>query len=344
VTVEDFVNSSPPLVSVVVVNYNGMEVIEPCLRSVFSQEYRPIEVIVVDNGSTDGSVEFIRHNFSSTHLIVNSGNLGFAGGNNAGVAAASGDYVVLLNNDTVVQRLWLASLVEMMQQPGVGVVTSKVITDGVPAAFYEMNGTLNYLGYNIMRQFRDLSQIFFAGGASLIFRRNIVGQPFLSEYFLYHEDVYLSWRMRLLGYDVCMAQHSVVHHRGSVAAQRQPSRLITFYQERNRLLNCLLFYEFRTLARLVPLFMTDAFAKLLLSLVRRRKSTAGIVRAYWWCVTHMDWIRSERCKHQSVRTIPDGAIMGLMSAHVLDSESMFAHLVNRVARTYAKAVGLAYHG
>ena len=253
--------TSLPLVSVIIVNYNGLTLLDECLKSVFATDYRPLEVLLVDNGSTDGSVAFVRSRFPEVRLLAQERNLGFAGGNNRGVEAATGEYVVLLNTDTRVDPGWVNALLELLEDPGVAVVTSRVVTEGVPDRYYTKNGSVNFLGYNIMRVFNDLSLVFFAGGASLMFRRQIVGRPFLDEYFLYHEDVYLSWRMRLAGYKIRMAQGSSVFHLGSVTASRQASDFVTFYQERNRLLNGLLLYEFSTLVRLLPLFVADGVVK-----------------------------------------------------------------------------------
>ncbi len=330
-------------VSVIIVNYNGASVLQHCLESVFGQPYRPLEVIVIDNGSADQSVEMVRTRFPDVRLVLNETNKGFAEANNQGVALASGERIVLLNNDTVVDQDWLTRLVEAADYSGVGVVTSKVVTEGVPTAYYEMNGTVNYLGYNIMREFRDLSEVFFAGGASLMFSRADVGMPFLPEYFLYHEDVFLSWRMRLRGFSVRMEQKSLVHHVGSATTRRQPSRFVTFYQERNRLLNCLLFYERRTLVRLLPLFAADACMKVLLSLFAGRKSPVGIFQAYWWCACHTGWIRNERRRLQHERRVPDRDILRMMSHRLVDADGFVARIVNGFGRIYANAVGLEYH-
>jgi len=329
-----------PLVSIVIVNYNGAGVLGVCLRSVEAQPYRPIEVILVDNASTDGSADEAALAHPEMRLIRNRTNMGFATANNQGVAAASGEYVVLLNNDTEVQEGWIPGLLGMLAEPDVGVVTSRVVTDGVPAEFYAMNGTINFLGYNIMRRFADLSRVFFAGGASLMFRRSEVGAPFPDEYFLYHEDVYLSWRLRLQGRDVRMAQDSVVLHRGSATTKRQPGPLVTFFQERNRLLNVLLLFELRTLVLLIPYLIADAAAKLTMSIARGRKSPAGIVRAYVWVATHTGWVCRRRSDIRALRTVGDHEILQLMSSRVIDADGGLARLVNGLSDMYARITGL----
>jgi GT2 family glycosyltransferase len=337
------VTTSPPLVSVIIVNYNGVALLNDCLTSVFATDYRPLEVILVDNGSTDGSAAFVRSRFPEVRLLVQEKNLGFAGGNNRGVESSTGEYLVLLNTDTRVEPGWVKALLELLQDPGVAVVTSRVVTEGVPDRYYTKNGSLNFLGYNIMRVFDDLSLVFFAGGASLMFRKHIVGRPFLDEYFLYHEDVYLSWRMRLAGYQIRMAQASSVHHIGSVTASHQASGLVTFYQERNRLLNALLLYEFLTLLRLFPLFVVDGMVKLALSIVAGRKSPAGILRAYVWCLTHVRWILSQRRVHQAMRTVRDREILSWMSPRLLEHDGPLASTVNRFALLYARLMRLSFY-
>jgi GT2 family glycosyltransferase len=331
------------LVSIVIVNYNGEEILGPCLDSVYAQSYRPIEVIVVDNASRDESARIIKDKFPAVRIILSEKNIGFAAGNNRGVVEAKGEYVVLLNNDTTVEADWLPALIEMFKRPNVSAVTSKVVTEGVPSKFYEKNGTINYLGYNIMNEFADLSQVFFAGGASLMFRRDEIGQPFLDEYFLYHEDVFLSWKLRLRGKSVAMAQQSIVHHKGSVTVRQQASGFVAFYQERNRLLNALLFFEARTLLLLIPYFITDGVAKLLLSVVSQRKSFVGIIRAYWWVLAHAGWIKRERVQLQSHRAASDREIMSVMSCKMIGGDSAPARLVNSISMLYARIVGLACH-
>ena len=335
--------SQREMVSVVIVNFNGEGMLRPCLESVFAQPYRPLDVIVVDNASTDGSAEMVRRDFPGVRLICNDVNRGFAEANNQGVALASADRIVLLNNDTVVEENWLTGLLETACHPGVGVVASRVVTEGIPSAFYEMNGTVNYLGYNIMRTFRDLSMVFFAGGASLTFAKHDVGLPFLPEYFLYHEDSFLSWRMRLRGFQVRMAQQSHVRHVGSATTRRQPSAFVTFYQERNRLLNALLFYELRTLMLLFPFFAADALAKGMTALFGKGKSLPGLLRAYSWIVAHPGWISTQRKALQQERKVDDREIMRWMSSKVLQGEDTLASTVNAISSAYARIVGLAFY-
>jgi GT2 family glycosyltransferase len=336
-------HAASPLVSIVLVNYNGRDFLEPCLHSLLDQTYQPIEIILVDNGSTDGSVEFVQTRFPSVRIVESERNLGFAEGNNAGFAQANGEYVALLNNDTVVEENWLSTLVDRIRNGDLALVCSQVITDGVPGEFYSMNGTLNYLGHNIMRHFRDLTQVFYASAASLLVRRDIVNELFPDEYFLYQEDVYLSWKLRLLGHRIAMVPESRVHHRGSQSTKRETRELVGYYQERNRILNCLIFYQMSTLLRLVPYFVFDLVAKLAMALVGRGKPLKAIVRAHTWPITHAGWVRDQRRDIQTTRTRPDRSVLSLMSEKVLDSQSFLSCVPNGISSAYASVVRLKRH-
>ncbi len=333
-----------PLVSIVIVNYNGRELLRDCLKSVFAQTCEQFEVIVVDNGSTDDSVGMLRHDFPAVRLLDQRGNIGYAAANNRGVEAARGDFVALLNNDTVVDPSWLSALLEGAEKQALDIAASQVITEGVPPEYYQRNGTLNYLGYNIMEVFSDKTQIFYASGAALLFPRALVDAPFPDEYFLYHEDVFFSWKSRLMGKKIGMVPGSIVRHRGSATVKRQSSSLITQYQVRNRLLNILLLYEFSTLIRLLPYLAFDVIALLLRALIGRRFSLPGVIRALWWMLVHPGWILRQRNSCQESRTVADRQVMQWMSSDVLQGGTRASRAINGLSRGYATLVGLARYG
>src|SRR5512135_3455501 len=129
-----------PLASIVILNWNGKPYLEACLDSVLHQCDGKYEVLLVDNGSTDGSSAYVREKYPSVRVIDAGSNLGFAGGNNLGVRSAAANIVVLLNNDSVVQPGWLLALRTAMDDPAAVLVSSRVVTQGIPAQYYERNG------------------------------------------------------------------------------------------------------------------------------------------------------------------------------------------------------------
>lgn len=119
------------IVSIIIVNYNGKHLLEECLKSIFELHFpkNKLEIIVVDNNSQDNSVSFIKKNYPNIILVEAKDNTGFTGGNNLGLEKASGDYVILLNNDTSVEKNWLNELIKASKDPKVGIVTSKLLYD-----------------------------------------------------------------------------------------------------------------------------------------------------------------------------------------------------------------------
>jgi GT2 family glycosyltransferase len=329
-----------PFCSVVIVNYNGKHLLHDCLTAVLSQVYDRFEVIVVDNASTDGSAAYLESNFPAVRLIRSRANAGFAGGNNEGVRHALGDLIVLLNNDAVVAEGWLQGLVDAVAPSTVAVAGSLIRTEGIPEKYYEKNGSVNFLGHNIMRKFDRPENTFFAGGASLIFRRDILGMPFDDEYFLYLEDVYLSLRARFLGWNVMQTSSSVVRHRGSDTTRKQQASLMTMYQERNRLLTMVLFFSTATLLKLTPLFAANYFAKLAASLFMRRYSFTGLLRAYLWLIIHPARIARKRRALRATLRVPEGEVTTWMTSDLTNGESASGKAINACAHLYFRLAGI----
>lgn len=332
-------DSFPP-VSVIILNYNGKEYLAGCLDSILAQEYPTFEVIVVDNASRDGSVEFLREKYPKVPLIVNEENLGFAQGNNVGVDDARHDLIVLVNNDVVVEAGWLRALVEAVFEPNVAIASSLVRTVGIPDLFYERNGTVNLLGHNVMLAFEDPRDLFSCTGCSLIFRRSEFGHPFDGDYFAYAEDVYFGLRARFAGRRVRHTNDSRLLHLGGGTARKQRSSFISFYQERNRLLNDLLFFDLWTRVRLWPYFFLNAFMKVGYGLLRARKGLPGVLRAYWWLMTHPRVIAAKRAKLAEFKKVPDSEVLRYMSCKIIDSESLPARMLNKCSELYCRVVGL----
>ena len=202
-----------PLVSVIILNWNGMKLIEKCLDSVFLSDYFNIEVIVSDNGSVDRSNELIKKKYPRVTLIENKRNLGFCEGNNVGIECSKGEIVILLNNDTIVDKDWIKEIVGIAENPKVGIIgcvlysadTSIVETSGFGA---------HASGRNIfshIKESRCSSQAFddvdYVSGAALAVKRSVLDQiglliPF---FFAYGEDMDLCFRAREVGYRVVIA-------------------------------------------------------------------------------------------------------------------------------------------
>jgi GT2 family glycosyltransferase len=327
-------------VSVIIVNFNGKHLLASCLGSVAGQRFDSFEVLLVDNGSTDGSSEFVRENFPGVRLIASATNLGFAGGNNLGVEHARGELIVLLNNDTIVEEGWLEGLVAAVKPEGVAIAGSLVITDGIPSAYYERNGSINFLGHNIMRIFTHPENLFYAGGASLIYKKSILGRPFDPTYFAYGEDVYLGLRARRMGLRIVHTNASRVRHFGGGTAGHNPSRRLKMLQERNRLLNLFLFFSVWTIVRTLPYILANLLARLAGGLLSRRHSAFASMQAYLWIVCNIPLIGAKRKQLAPDFRVDDDAVLSWMTAKVTQGESAIGRVLNAIALTYCRLVGL----
>jgi GT2 family glycosyltransferase len=216
--------------SVVVPNLNGAHFLEPCLTAVAQQTLRPSQVLVVDNGSTDASVELVRELFPEARLVTFSENRGFAAAMNAGIAETTADLVAFLNNDAVAEPTWLEELAACVaRHPEAAAATSKLLAhepgrldgagDGLTRSF------LPYVrghGQPDDGRFADEVEVFGASGAAALWRAPVLRElgGFDERFFAYYEDVDLSFRARLRGYEIWYAPRSVVRHtRGGTAGQ-----------------------------------------------------------------------------------------------------------------------------
>jgi len=313
------------------------------------------EVILVDNASSDGSVELVARNFPGVVLVRNDRNEGFAGGANAGVRAAGTNTVVLVNNDAVPAECWLEELLLALEPEDVAIAASVIDEARYPAAYALGTGTISVIGHPIPNVLPDSASPFYATGTSLAFKRDLFPTPFEPLFFAYYEDALLSWRARLRGYRVVRAIGSRVSHVGGATARRQPDQMV-FHWERNKLLMLLLCYERGTVLRLIPLYVFDGMARLAedLWLVARRHPSqpsgwSGLVRRYGivlrallWLVSHIREVASRRAVVQGERTIPDSAITPLLSGKIFDDHvPTTGHAIaNAVALLYCRFAGV----
>lgn len=213
-----------PLVSILIVNYNGSEVLTPCLSSLEKSSYPNFEVIVVDNGSTDNSVQMIKKDHKKVILVEAGKNLGFASGNNLALESAKGKYVVLLNGDTEVKPDWLSKLVDFAEshEDG-GVFTPKILFFGNKDTVNSAGGLCDIYGFSPLRgtfekdngQYDKEETVFYAHGAAMMIRKDIIDKiGFLDDsYFIYHEELDFCWRTWIFGYKVYYISKSVVYHK-----------------------------------------------------------------------------------------------------------------------------------
>lgn len=326
--------------SILVLNYNGIDLLEVCLDSILAQDYESFEVVFIDNASSDGSAAFVRERYPSVRVLENAANLGFAEGNNVGFRATSNELVVLVNNDVKVEPGWLAELVKAVEPEGVAAAESLIITEGIPNRYYYRNGTINFMGRNIMLAFDDPSDTFACSGCSVIFKRSLVGEPYDGDYFAYSEDMYFGFRIRAMGLRQVHTNASRLYHFGGQTAGKIKSSFICFVQERNRLLNLELFLSTWTRFRLLPFYALNMLVKLGVGLVSKRYSFSGFLRAYVWLVMNRSLIHAKRRALLAERKVPESDLIAVLSGKVTNGEGHFGKLANFLSLGYCRVVGL----
>jgi GT2 family glycosyltransferase len=234
------------MISVVIVNWNGANHLAECLGSLLNQSVRgDVEVIVVDNASTDSSAELLTRFEGEVRVIQNESNLGFAAGCNRGIRASRGEFVALLNNDTVVESNWLGELRRVMDQdPKVGSAASKVMSyydrqviDNVGHVLFADGLTRGRGRGEIDRgQFDRQEEVFCPSGCAALLRRTLLDDVGLLDerFFAYCEDADLGFRARLRGWRCVYVPTAVVYHKYSASSDKFSS-FKALHVERNRL-------------------------------------------------------------------------------------------------------------
>ncbi|MDP9288015.1 MAG: glycosyltransferase family 2 protein [Thermoproteota archaeon] len=322
---------SSALVSVIVLNYNGKKYIEQCIESVLKSDYGNLEILIVDNNSTDDSIDIAETKFKDTRLkiIRSDKNLGFATGNNLGAMHAKGDYIVLLNIDTMVNSKWLKEIISVMESDlSVGVAQPKLLSLDDPSTFDSVGDYVDFFGNSFRRggdwleedhgQYDTIHNIFSARGAALITRKAIVDAIglFDDDYFLDFEDIDFCWRVKLWGKRVVLIPSSVVYHKGS-GISSQDEGIKGMHPAKNLLMTMIKNYDRTHMIAYVLIphvisFFTGLF--LLEQLLMRRNNKLRRIRdrvsAYVWLVRNIRKLQAKRKYVQTkLRKMPDSEIM-----------------------------------
>ena len=289
---------SAPRVSIIIVSWNALPLLKQCLPSVVATDYPNLEIILADNASTDGSAEWVRSAFPSVKVVRHPENWLFCRGNNAALPHASGEYVMLLNNDVEVPPGWLRPLVRSMENhPMAGAIQPKLLQYDDRTRFEYAGGAGGYLdrfGYPFTRgrvfftmeddhgQYDDPRDIFWATGAAILLRRSALEEvETLDERFEMHmEEIDLCWRLHRAGYRVLAEPASTVYHIGG-GSLPQGSPRKAYYNFRNSLLMLYKNLPPAEWRKVFPVRIAlDGLAAVRALASGRPKEAAAILRAY----------------------------------------------------------------
>ena len=234
--------SETPLVSIIIVNWNGRSLLDDCLSALAVQTYQNFEVIFVDNGSRDDSLAFVRGKYPQVRILALESNRGFTGGNIAGYMTAKGDHVVLLNNDACLCERWLEHMVAMLaSDPRIGFCSSKIIVAGTSLIdsvgdCFTTAFTGTKIGEGEEESLYAVARLVpGACAAAVIYRRKMLDEiGFLDDdFFLNHEDTDLNMRAWLAGWLCMFVPEAVAYHKVSASIGALSDKSVYYFARNN---------------------------------------------------------------------------------------------------------------
>jgi len=315
------------LVSIIIVNYNGKKYLKKCLKSLERIDYDNYEIILVDNNSTDDSIEFVKNTYPSIIIIKLEKNYGFAEPNNIGAKNAKGNFLLFLNNDTEVTPNFVTELVKAAKTDKQIAICQSLLLK--PSGEIDSSGDfLDTLGraYSSKIKPKSIKEILSARGASMLVKRNIFENlgGFDKEYFASFEDVDLGWRSWIAGYKVIVVPSSIVYHSGGQTI-KELSSVMSFHGVKNTLLLRLVNFEFSyAIKSTLMLFFVSLMRKLFgISVVKDPEqgpplpSFKIIMRGILWILKNSKYVLAKRKEVNShrVSTTDDLIEKGLVTKY-----------------------------
>ncbi len=315
--------SRAPVASVIILNWNGKKFLRTCLSSLCRIRDPRIEIIVVDNNSSDDSVLYMRKNFPRVKVIASSKNNGFAGGNNIGSRASAGRYLLFLNNDTKVTKDFLTPMIEACERdPLIGCVQPEMRVMAHPdlldeaGAYLTMSGFLYHYGYRKEYQlpmYRQRRVVFSAKGACMLIPKKAFDRVggFDDDFFIFFEETDLCHRLWLAGYKVIYQPDSYIYHvAGGDTTDTYNYERRVYLTFKN--MNCSYLKNFGTLylATIYPVFVCFQIGVLCYFLLSLRLDVVkAILRGWWWNFMNMSsTLRKRNIIQHEVRVTTDRVI------------------------------------
>jgi len=313
-----------PKISVIIVSYNGKTLLDKCLESLFKVNYDNFEVILVDNNSTDETIDFITKNYPSVILIKLDSNKGFAEPNNIGAKIAKGEHLLFLNNDTIVTPTFISELVKVIENDTKVAICQSLLLklDGSVDSSGDFIDTLGIV-YNSKTKTNEIREISSARGASMLVRSSIFKKldGFDEKFFVSFEDVDLGWRTWILGYRVFLVPKSIVYHLGGTTIKKiksdiafhgfknQLSMKITNFEPVLAMKNMIKFFIIYGIRELKIWFDYKTHGKTKLSSTKYENNIASspsfkiIFNSIWWIICNQKYLIQKQRKVNSTRKV-----------------------------------------
>ena len=321
-------NKHLPLVSILVLNYNGKEYLQACYDSLLAGDYPAVEIVLVDNKSTDDSIDFTQKKYPQVKIIQTGSNAGYSRAYNLALKECSGKYAVLLNNDVEVVQNWLEPLVRIAEQDeNIGALQPKILSL-IDEGYFEYAGAsggfMDKYGYPFLRgrlffttekdhgQYDDESEVFWTSGAAMFVRVAALQKSRdLDEDFVHHmEEIDLCWRLHLAGYKLMVIPSSVIYHYAG-ATIKPDSFMKLYWNHRNNIIMLIKNLERKNMFSVLSVRIMLDFINVFFAAFVRFNFTHSyaIIKAYLWLIFHPGMIWRKRRQVQNLRTVSDDQIM-----------------------------------
>lgn len=336
-----------PLVSMIVINFNGGEVWKDCLRTLEKISYPNWELILIDNGSADGSdhlVEDFKLGLKNYIFIHNEINLGFAYPNNQGFEKSKGKYILLLNNDTKVPPDFLTKMVIRMEKdPGIGAMQPKILLSDMEGyldnagTFINKLGLLDHWGFmkEDSKEYNRARNIFSAKGACLLTRRDIIQKIglFDNDYFAYFEESDFCWRVWLSGYRVYYFPETYIFHKLGHTSKKIESTFVNYHSIKNRIASLIKNLNGVNLFLiLVPHLILINLLGIYYLFTFQFKKFRMIAKSLYWNIKNLKHTLTKRKNIQKWRKISDSKLFELVGSP-LSLKELFKHFL-KVEKNY----------
>ena len=318
-------HESMPFVSIIIVNFNGLHYLQECFNSLKNLDYPEdcFEVILVDNGSKDGSVEYVESYCNWVKILKLDKNYGFCKPNNDGANIAKGEYIVLLNNDTIVSKQWLSELVKSaMTEKDIVCCASKILYYNERSVINAAGGKLTLIGGGFYRgygekdsnKYNKREYVGFGCGAGVLVRKDFfqyVG-GLDEEYFASVEEMDLGWKSWLFGFKVLYVPSAVMYHKesGTFGEKGMIQPIKVYLATRNRLYTIIKNLEnYNVFRSLIMCICFDSYRFLSYSSSRNFNSAKSVIYAYKDFIINFNKMKAKRNFVQSNRKISDSQLI-----------------------------------
>ena len=314
-------------VSIVIPHWNNVDVLSECLESISNTNFENFETIVVDNASTDNSVASVRSNYPNVKLIENDKNYGYAGGCNIGAEAASGDFLIFLNNDTVQEKDWISNLIKTINSDDkIAAVQPKILNYYDRNVFDYAGGSGGHMDIycfpfargrifsfqeNDEGQYNNKEKCFWSSGTCFMVRRELFQKAggFDESFFAHMEEIDLCWRLYAMGFEVWVEPDSVVYHKNALTLPMYSHKKY-YLNHRNSLLMLLGNYSIKNIFLIgIPRLILEKIACFYSILMLDWRHFTAILRSLFWIIFHPNVIMKKRKSFSKIRTITDKKIM-----------------------------------